>query len=115
MAQKSTFGAKVHLRAILAPGRAQIPRPSPLPLAQGATWAHFSGKVHFSHLWAPRGPGRSLNPRRARAAGGGPPPRAGQGLRSFPKCALCPGRARGGGRSLNARSAPGGHGAEAVP
>ena len=51
----------------------------------------------------------------------GPPDRGwpsapgGPGLRPFPKCALCPGRARGGGRSLNARSAPGGRGAEAVP
>ena len=42
MAKKCTFCEKVPFRAIWAPGRAQIPRQSPLLLAQGATWDNFS-------------------------------------------------------------------------
>ena len=42
MAQKCHLGAKVPFGAISVPGRAQIPRPSPLPLAPGAKLANFS-------------------------------------------------------------------------
>ena len=113
--EKCTFCEKVHFWVILAPGGRRKRLRLSLYLARGANGAHFSEKVHFLHFGAPRGAERSLNPRRARAAGGGPLPRAGTGRSPFPKCALCPRLARGGARSLNARSAPGGPGAEAVP
>ena len=91
----------------------------------------FLDQVHYLWPRAPLGPilakrctFRTLGSPGARAfpkpapgprCRGWPSAPGGPGLRPFPKCALCPGRARGGGRSLNARSAPGGRGAEAVP